>query len=362
MTKAVFEQDVLQYLSARQRQCPFMEQQDIVKFVFQAMLGVGHLLSDRSTVEGFLAREMDPLPADEAEPLYEMLSPQWCRLHLRSAKGRGILPSVIAGLMFSSDPLLRFTRQDVFAFCSGLASSGKKMITDPELLEKIRDENWLPSHSSVYREKVRPAYRVIPAEWIPCLEVIQKMAAVQAAAERPMVTIDGPCASGKTTLAKKLAEVFHAAVVHTDDYVIPHAQKTPERLGVPGGNCDSDRLAGEVAAPWKRGETVVIRKYDCRNDRMLPEEKLPDCRMLILEGSYCNLPEIRKYADLRVFADTPREIREGRLAQRESPQSLEMFRSRWIPLEDRYFEAYHLPDRECVVLKDPGSFSNEIKP
>lgn len=172
------------------------------------------------------------------------------------------------------------------------------------------------------------------------------------AAERLLVTIDGPCASGKTTLAKKLAEVFKATVVHTDDYVIPHAQKTPERLAIPGGNCDVERLSKEVVIPWKRGDAVFIRKYDCRNDRLQPEEKLPDCRMLILEGSYSSLPMIREYADVRVFVNTPWEIRKERLIRRESPQYLQMFYDRWIPLEDRYFEAYGLPDRECIVLTE----------
>ena len=172
------------------------------------------------------------------------------------------------------------------------------------------------------------------------------------AAERLLITIDGPCASGKTTLAEKLAAVLNAAVVHTDDYVIPHGQKTPERLAIPGGNCDADRLCKEVVIPWKRGDTAFIRKYDCRNDRLLPTEKLPDSRILILEGSYSNLPMIREHADVRVFVNTPWEIRQERLIRRESPQSLQRFYDRWIPLEDRYFEAYGLPDRECILLTE----------
>ena len=179
-------------------------------------------------------------------------------------------------------------------------------------------------------------------------EIRQKLTG--APADRLLITIDGPCASGKTTLAASLADRLDAAVVHTDDYVIPHAQKTPDRLAVPGGNCDADRLAGEVAAPWKRGETVIFRRYDFRNDRLLPEERLPDCRLLILEGSYCNLPEIRKYADLRIFMTVPWEVREQRLQRRESPESLQRFYDRWIPLENRYFEAFGLPDQGCAVL------------
>ena len=71
---------------------------------------------------------------------------------------------------------------------------------------------------------------------------------------------------------------------------------------------------------------------------------------MVLEGSYANLPMIREHADVRVFVNTPWEIRKERLIRRESPQSLRMFYDRWIPLEDRYFEAYGLPDQECILL------------
>jgi len=351
MTKEAFEQEILRHLREHRERYPYLEPQDLVKFVFQAMLGVGHLLSSRDAVEDYIARETELLSPGEAEPLTEMLSPSWCRLSLRGAKEKGISPSVIAGLMLSSEKAsCSFTRGDVADFCLRLAASGEMPAADPDLLKQIMDETWLPSHSAVCRDKYRPAYRVVSAEWIPCMELIRRIAVKQGTEERMLITMDGPCASGKTTLAEKLAGVFGAAVVHTDDYVIPHARKTPERLSVPGGNCDAERLVDEVVAPWKRGDTVMLWKYDCRNDRMLPAEKLPECRMLILEGSYCNLPAIRQYADVRAFINTPWEKRIERLQKRESARSLQMFYDRWIPLEDRYFEAYGLPDRECVVL------------
>ncbi len=169
-------------------------------------------------------------------------------------------------------------------------------------------------------------------------------------AERLLVTIDGPCASGKTTLARHLAEAIHAGVVHTDDFVIPHAQKTAERLARPGGNCDAERLVREVLEPFKRGAPVKYRRYDCRTDCLTPEEELPDGNVLILEGSYSNLPVIRAYAGLRLFVDAPEEIRMERLRKRETPESLQRFQEKWIPLENAYFEAYHLPDGGCIIL------------
>ena len=167
---------------------------------------------------------------------------------------------------------------------------------------------------------------------------------------RLLVTLDGPCASGKTTLARNLAGYFHAAVVHTDDFVIPHEQKTKERLAVPGGNCDVDRLASEVVAPWKGGQAGRFRRYDCKAGVMRDPEDLPGGDMMILEGSYCNLPEIRKYADIRLFMNTPWEVREKRLREREPAESLKRFYDLWIPLEDAYFEAYGLPDAECILI------------
>ena len=172
--------------------------------------------------------------------------------------------------------------------------------------------------------------------------------------KHPLVTIDGPCASGKTTLAAQLAEKLSAAVVHTDDYVIPHAQKTAERLAIPGGNCDADRIVQEILIPWKDGKPVRMHRYDCVKDCMLPEEILPQSEILILEGSYSNLPEIRQKADVRIFLDISRDIQEARLQKRESPESLKRFLDRWIPLEEAYFDAYGLPDAECILV-DGGS-------
>ena len=133
--------------------------------------------------------------------------------------------------------------------------------------------------------------------------------------------------------------------------MVPHAQKTPERLAVPGGNCDWERLTREVTGPWKDGSAVLYRKYDCHGDRLKPPEAIRSDRLLILEGCYCNLPPVRECADVRLFLETPEEIRAGRLVRRESPESLKQYHSRWIPLENAYFEAYGLPDPECIVLK-----------
>lgn len=323
--------------------------EDIVKFVFQALLGVGHLLGAPGEVEAYIASEEAALAPDPAEPLTEPLGPAFCRLNLRRAMAEGLPPRVVARLMLASPAPDGCTRADVAALCRAIAAEeGRPGLA--QACAALDDPAWLPSHSAAYRAAYRPAYRVIAASWQPLTEALCRLARLQPGRDRLLVTVDGPCASGKTTLAERLAAVWDAAVLHTDDFVIPHARKTPERLAVPGGNCDSERLAAEILAPWSAGQTPVYRRYDCHADRLLPPETLPDVPVLILEGSYCNLPVLRAHADLRLFVNTPEAVRMARLARRESPASLAMFRARWIPLENAYFAAYGLPDADCLVI------------
>lgn len=174
-------------------------------------------------------------------------------------------------------------------------------------------------------------------------------------ADRILVTIDGPCGSGKSTLAAALAEKLACPVVHMDDFVIPHAQKTPERLRIPGGNADQERLLAEVIHPWMAGEPACVRPYLCHEERFGAAQALPAGRLLILEGTYCNLPAIARHASLRLFLTiTPCE-QQRRLLGRVGTERLRAFNDRWIPLENAYFAAFGLPDTGCcIVTQDTG--------
>ena len=57
-----------------------------------------------------------------------------------------------------------------------------------------------------------------------------------------IVSIDGPCAAGKTTLAGKLSELYDCNVFHMDDFFLRPEQRTPARFAQPGGNVDYERF------------------------------------------------------------------------------------------------------------------------
>lgn len=87
---------------------------------------------------------------------------------------------------------------------------------------------------------------------------------------RLLITIDGPCGSGKSTLADALSDALNAPIIRMDDFFLPHALKTPQRLAIPGGNVDLERLMQEVIIPSPRvspssiGATCAARTHSPR--------------------------------------------------------------------------------------------------
>ncbi|MBQ7816856.1 MAG: uridine kinase, partial [Oscillospiraceae bacterium] len=59
------------------------------------------------------------------------------------------------------------------------------------------------------------------------------------------VAIDGPCASGKSSLGNFLNDNFICNVFHMDDFFLPPEMKTAERLAEVGGNVDYERFGKE---------------------------------------------------------------------------------------------------------------------
>ena len=330
--------------------------QDAVKYVFQGMLGPGHLLTDPDHVMKRVGQEMDGVKPDPQEPLTEDLGPVWMRLNLRRAKAEGISPAWITEMMMHG-PQPGYTRQDVMDFIrrhmDTIRAEGLQ-----EAAARLEEEGYLPSHTEAYRGAYAPAYRVVSRSF-QCLMPLLCVLGKQDGAGRRIISMDGRCASGKTTMAESLSLVLRAPVVHTDEFVVPHARKTPERLRIPGGNCDWERLQAEVLEPFHTQGRCVVNRYDCHGDCMLPPETIQETPYLILEGSYANMPALRELADVRVFVRTSEETRMARLKKRESAASFRRFQEMWIPLEEAYFTYYKLPDDGCLVIDGDGAGQQE---
>ena len=325
---------------------PLMESQDQVKLLFQAMLGCGHLLGSHEQVAARIQAEMDQLSPDSQEPLTEPAGPMYMRVNLRRAMAEGIHAEWLAGMMIHSRQPLH-TREDA----ANLAAQLLPEKSANDVISKLRsDASWLPSHTAGYHAAYHPAYRIISTDWLKPLQVLAHLAR-HWQKERILMLIDGPCGSGKSTLAGKLQPILDAALVPMDDFFLPHPQKTAERLAQPGGNADWERLAAEVLTPWLNGDSAAYRPYLCHAGCMGEIVTVPRKKVTIIEGSYSMMPKIRKHADVCVFLAIQEDLQHHRILQRNGEEALEMFRSRWIPLEKAYFDAYNLPDDKCLVLQ-----------
>ncbi|QTE67640.1 hypothetical protein JNO48_10590 [Clostridiales bacterium] len=147
---------------------PQATEEDVVKFVFQAFLGVGHLVSSADAIQRRLENEMAQNPADDTEPQAEELSPRWVRLNLRPAKARGIAPEELAKRVYrSAQQPIPYTRQDVIDFCKALDLPDMDKDKIEEEVNELLKGSFLPSHSQQYREAYKPAYVVLLREEIP---------------------------------------------------------------------------------------------------------------------------------------------------------------------------------------------------
>lgn len=319
-----------------------MEAQDEVKLIFQAMQGCGHLLADETAVAGRIAQEEASVAPDPAAPLTEPLGDRFMRLHLAPAMAMGITPQMIARMMRASAEALHPTRQETAACLDtlGYAEAAARLRTDPA---------WLPNHSTAYHKAHAPAYRVVGTQWTQALAVLRALHDL-ADRERLLVCIDGPCGSGKSTLASQLQQLTGASVVPMDDFFLPHPRKTPERLATPGGNADWERLCSEFLQPWLERGTAAYRPYRCGEQAFGAPVEVPPHRLTIIEGSYSLMPDIARHADLRVFLTVDALRQQQRILRRNGPDMLRMFQTRWIPLEQAYFDAFSLPDAACLTL------------
>lgn len=167
--------------------------------------------------------------------------------------------------------------------------------------------------------------------------------------DRILIAIDGSCTSGKSTLAALLAEELDCNLFHMDDFFLRRSQRTPERLAQTGGNVDYERFLTEVLLPLKTGASFAYRPYDCGSAGLKEPVAVMPKRINIIEGSYSHHPHFGDAYDLRVFLQVSPDIREKRISQR--PAFLRRrFIEEWIPMEQRYFREFEIPQKADLVL------------
>ena len=167
--------------------------------------------------------------------------------------------------------------------------------------------------------------------------------------EYVVIAIDGCAASGKTTLAKKLSNMFNASVIHMDDFFLPFEKRTEERLNTPGGNIDYERFKEEVVNNLDNDFTY--NAFNCSIMKVDKEVFVKKTNLLIIEGSYSLHPYFGKYYDLSIFLDIDKDEQIDRIRNRDGEKLLKMFIEKWIKYETNYHDYYNIKTTADIYVK-----------
>lgn len=164
-----------------------------------------------------------------------------------------------------------------------------------------------------------------------------------------LVAVDGPCASGKTTLSEALKNEFNCNIIPVDDFFLQPHQRTAERLNTTGGNFDRERFLKEVILPLKSGKAFSYKPFDCKKLALSTPVEIQIKPITFVEGVYSCHPELWDFYDYRIFIKTDKETQLKRLEKR-SPALLNRFISEWIPMEEKYFSTFDIENKCDLII------------
>lgn len=348
------KETVREFLTTYMQRYPKVQLMDLYKALFQAAFGCAHAVADIELARDWIVRESAETP-ETALPLLESLPGDYCRVSLEWLK-EGMSAETMAQLFQrSAQPtphgtdLLSLALEQLLA----LAREGALPFSADETEQAVLD--WRSAgfpachHSQPFREAYRPAYRLIHKKYLPLLPLLCRIdRALSEKTEPILLAIDGGSAAGKSTLALFLQRLYACPIFHMDDYFLQSQQRTAARLAEPGGNVDRERFFQEVLLPLTRGEAATVRAYDCQLGMLLPPTQIQPGRLNIIEGAYSMHPLLQDSYDLSVFLEITPELQYLRILRRNPPPMQQRFFEQWIPMENAYFSAFHIPE-QCTL-------------
>lgn len=171
-------------------------------------------------------------------------------------------------------------------------------------------------------------------------------------ASRPfLITIDGNCGSGKTTLGNLLAKKLSASLFHMDDFFLQPHQRTEARLSEPGGNVDYERFKAEVLDHFADVSGVTFQPFSCSTWQLTDPVTVPYNDIVIVEGSYSHHPYFKNAYDVKIFLEITPEEQKKRILAREGEGLWPMFETKWIPMENNYFETYKIRENSHFITQ-----------
>jgi len=332
--------DLTKYLLDEAKRHLNIAPQDIKKLCYQAAFGAEHILNDISKAQAYFYDEYSVTPIDN-KPLAEYIAPNVCRVNLSAWKRCNLDPNWLWNLFSKNNK--NGSETGVYVYNNYLKQARKLIqagafpFTCAQWDEYIENNiEGLVRHSDTYRVKERPAYRVLSGWSVSVIPIIQAMAGLFGG----VIAIDGRAASGKTTFAKRFADIVFgnpSIIIKMDDFFLPPMLRTTARLAQPGGNVHYERFKEEVLPYIKGSEGFKYKKFDCSIMNYNGDANVSPHPWRIVEGVYSFHPALGDYMDISIFMDVEPDKQRELIEKRNNPKIASNYLAKWIPMEETYF-------------------------
>lgn len=326
---------------------PQMQIQDVAKLLYQSEFGGGHLIADPMMSLKRIQMEYDQLSGVEKkqELTFESIDDGMFRVYL-SCLSNGMTAECLNRMFVASANHRKGSVEGLekkIETC--LKACGENEIPFSYEEAKAHFDEWkeagypAKSHTEIYRQHYRPAYRVMEEEYIKSYPYILEIEKNQS----KVIGIEGMCGAGKSTLGEILHKVYpESNLFHADDYFLQPHQRTEERLSEIGGNLDRERMKEEIFDHLHDENGITYRRFDCSMQALQETIHVPYKPMVIIEGSYCQHPYFGDVYDTKFFLEIPKEVQKERIIKRNGEYMWKRFEEEWIPKELAYFEYFKI--------------------
>lgn len=357
--------ELLEIIRRHKEKYPVMQVQDVVKLIYQNEFGPGHFVENpKQSLERLQEEYMVQKELDGKQKSSD-------RKSTREAEkiGNGLCRFFLSGM--KEEELTALNRVFVHsANCrkGNKSNFEKKLLAVEESFEMFsfsftkeeyrtyvrrQKECGYPavSHSEDYRNAYQPSYRVIEEKYVPFMKVFATVEKRQQKKPNLVLGIEGNAAAGKTTLAQCLFELYDCEVIHMDEFFLPEELRIPDRMEETGGNIHYERFTSEVIEGIRSREPFEYRVFSCSEMRYTQVKKISNRKMLVIEGVYSMREDFRSVYDCKIFMKLPVILQKQRIIDRNGIEMYEVFRDKWIPMENRYFEICN-PEDVCDLKVD----------
>src|SRR3989344_1896451 len=175
-------------------------------------------------------------------------------------------------------------------------------------------------------------------------KVISRIDELMKQLNRPiLVALDGRSGTGKSIIAKKIAERLGGIEIISDDFWVGGLNKDwdkKSRREKAERAIDWKRIRAEALEPLLAGKPAMWHPFDWKTGKGLSPDVIERdaAPLIVLDGAYSTRPELQDIIDFSVLVEVPNDAnRRARLIERESEEYMKDWHGRWDVAEDYYF-------------------------